>query len=126
MLQLFRVILFQKEQTLLLAQMYFKTSLLELRILLLGMGLVEDPMGLQLQKEMYLLVTISVKQVHGLIKYIYSFNIPGLEPSTGSREGTLLEYDLEGNIIPSAGTFNSMSVRLIMLLQLFKMKLLVK
>jgi len=31
-------------------------------------------------------------------------NISGLTPSTGSGEGTLLEYDFSGNIIPSAGT----------------------
>jgi len=46
--------------------MYFKTSLMELKILLLVMGPAVDPMGLQLDKEMYLFVTIQevpVKQV---------------------------------------------------------------
>jgi len=66
MFQLFRITLFQKEKTLELFQMYFKTSLPELRILLLVTGKVEEPMGLHLDKEMYLLVTIQevpVKQV---------------------------------------------------------------
>jgi len=41
-----------------------KISLLELKILLLVMGLVEDPMALHLDKEIYLLVTIQeVKMV---------------------------------------------------------------
>jgi len=39
----------------------------------------------------------------------HSFNISGLTSSTGSREGTILEYDSEGNIIPSAGTYNTVS-----------------
>jgi len=46
--------------------MYFKISLKELKILLLDMGLVEDSVGLQLDKAMYLLLTIQevpVKQV---------------------------------------------------------------
>jgi len=37
------------------------------------------------------------------------FNSPGLKPSTGSREGTLLGFDSSGNIIPSAGSYNSVS-----------------
>jgi len=40
------------EQTLALVQMYFKNSQLELRILQLEMGLVKEPMGLQLEAEM--------------------------------------------------------------------------
>jgi len=40
---------------------------------------------------------------------VTSFNISGLTPSTGSREGTILEFDSSGNIIPSAGTYNSVS-----------------
>jgi len=48
---------------------------------------------------------------------IASFNISGLIPSTGSGERTLLEYDSEGNIIPSTGTYNS--VRLIVSSHLF-------
>jgi len=40
---------------------------------------------------------------------ITSFNISGLTPSTGSGEGTILEFDSLGNIIPSAGTYNTVS-----------------
>jgi len=40
---------------------------------------------------------------------VTSFNISGLTSSTGSREGTILEFDSEGNISPSAGTYNSVS-----------------
>jgi len=38
---------------------------------------------------------------------ITSFNISGLTVSTGSGEGTILEFDSSGNVIPSAGTYNS-------------------
>jgi len=37
------------------------------------------------------------------------FNISGLTSSTGSGEGTILEFDSSGNIIPSAGTYNTVS-----------------
>jgi len=33
----------------------------------------------------------------------------GLNASTGTGEGTILEFDYSGNIIPSVGTYNSMS-----------------
>jgi len=38
-----------------------------------------------------------------------SFNICGLTPSMGTGTGTILEYNLAGNIIPSASTYNSVS-----------------
>jgi len=37
------------------------------------------------------------------------FIIPGLTASTGTGEGTILEFDSSGNIIPSAGTYNTVS-----------------
>jgi len=37
------------------------------------------------------------------------FNISGLVPSTGSGEGTILEFDSSGNIIPLGGTYNMVS-----------------
>jgi len=40
---------------------------------------------------------------------VTSFIIPGLAASTGSGEGTILEFDSSGNIIPSAGTYNTVS-----------------
>jgi len=40
---------------------------------------------------------------------ITSFNISGLTASTGSGEGTILEFDSSGNILPSAGTYNTVS-----------------
>jgi len=40
---------------------------------------------------------------------ITSFNISGLTASTGSREGTILEFDSSGNIIPAVGTYNTVS-----------------
>jgi len=40
---------------------------------------------------------------------ITSFNISGLTASTGTGEGTILEFDSSGNIIPSEGTYNSVS-----------------
>jgi hypothetical protein len=40
---------------------------------------------------------------------VTSFNFPSLAASTGSGEGTIIEYDSSGNIIPSAGTYNSVS-----------------
>jgi len=39
---------------------------------------------------------------------ITTLNVPGLT-STGSGEGTILEYDSSKNILPSAGTYNSVS-----------------
>jgi len=40
---------------------------------------------------------------------ITSFNISGLTASTGTGEGTILEFDSSGNIIPSEGTYNRVS-----------------
>jgi len=40
---------------------------------------------------------------------VTSFNISGLKASTGSGEGTILEFDSAGNILPSAGTYNTVS-----------------
>jgi len=40
---------------------------------------------------------------------ITSFNISGLAASTGTGEGTILEFDSSGNIIPSVGTYNMVS-----------------
>jgi len=40
---------------------------------------------------------------------VTTFNISGLTPSTGSGEGTILEFDSSGNITPSAGTCNAIS-----------------
>jgi len=44
-----------------------------------------------------------------VVPTITSFNISGLTASTGTGEGTILEFDSSGNIIPSAGTYNSVS-----------------
>jgi len=40
---------------------------------------------------------------------ITSFNMSGLAASTGSGEGTILEFDSAGNILPSAGTYNTVA-----------------
>jgi len=40
---------------------------------------------------------------------VTSFIIPGLTASTGTGEGTILEFDSSGYIIPSAGTYNTVS-----------------
>jgi len=40
---------------------------------------------------------------------VTSFIIPGLTASMGTREGTILEFDSSGYIIPSAGTCNTVS-----------------
>jgi len=40
---------------------------------------------------------------------INSFNISGLKASTGTGEGTILEFDSAGNILPSAGTYNTVA-----------------
>jgi len=40
---------------------------------------------------------------------VTSFNISGLTASTGTGEGTILDFDSSGYIIPSAGTLNSVS-----------------
>jgi len=40
---------------------------------------------------------------------INSFIIPGLTQSTGSGEGIILEYNSSGNIIPSTGTYSTVS-----------------
>jgi len=46
---------------------------------------------------------------HSPFKNFLKVNISGFTPSAGSREGTLLESDSSGNIIPSAGTYNLVS-----------------
>jgi len=40
---------------------------------------------------------------------VTSFIIPGLTQLTGSGEGIILEFNSSGNIIPSAGTYNTVS-----------------
>jgi hypothetical protein len=40
---------------------------------------------------------------------VTSFNFPSLAASTGTGAGTIIEYDSSGNIIPSAGTYNSVA-----------------
>jgi len=40
---------------------------------------------------------------------ITSFNISGLTPSTGTSAGTILEFDLAGNILPIAGIYKTVS-----------------
>jgi len=40
---------------------------------------------------------------------VTTFNISGLTASTGTGEGTILEFDSSGYIIPSAGTYNTVS-----------------
>jgi len=40
---------------------------------------------------------------------VTSFIMPGLTTSTGTGEGTILEFDSSGYIIPSAGTYNTVS-----------------
>jgi len=38
-----------------------------------------------------------------------AFNISGLSASTGTSVGTILEFDLDGNILPMAGTYKTVS-----------------
>jgi len=38
---------------------------------------------------------------------VTQFNIPGLAASTGTGVGTILEFDLAGNILPMAGTYKT-------------------
>jgi len=40
---------------------------------------------------------------------VTAFNIAGLAPSTGTGTGTILEFDSEGNILPMAGTYKTVS-----------------
>jgi hypothetical protein len=40
---------------------------------------------------------------------IYTINVPALAASTGTGDGTILDYDSSANILPSSGTFNSVS-----------------
>jgi len=40
---------------------------------------------------------------------VTQFNIPGLVASTGTSAGTILEFDLAGNILPMAGTYKTVS-----------------
>jgi len=40
---------------------------------------------------------------------VTQFNIPGLTASTGTGAGTILEFDLAGNILPTAGTYKTVS-----------------
>jgi len=40
---------------------------------------------------------------------VTQFNILGLAPSTGTGAGTILEFDSEGNILPMAGTYKTVS-----------------
>jgi len=40
---------------------------------------------------------------------VTQFNIPGLAASTGTGAGTILEFDLTGNILPTAGTYKTVS-----------------
>jgi len=38
---------------------------------------------------------------------VTQFNIPGLATSTGTSAGTILEFELAGNILPMAGTYKT-------------------
>jgi len=40
---------------------------------------------------------------------ITQFNIPGLTASTGTGAGTILEFDLAGNVLPMAGTYKTVA-----------------
>jgi len=40
---------------------------------------------------------------------VTAFNISGLAASTGTSAGTILEFDLAGNILPMAGTYKTVS-----------------
>jgi len=40
---------------------------------------------------------------------VTQFNIPGLAASTGTGAGTILEFDLAGNILPTAGTYKTVA-----------------
>jgi len=40
---------------------------------------------------------------------VTQFNIPGLTALTGTGAGTILEFDLAGNILPTAGTYKNVS-----------------
>jgi len=42
---------------------------------------------------------------------ITTLNVPGLVSSMGTGTGTILEYTSSKNIIPSAGTYNSVRSR---------------
>jgi len=40
---------------------------------------------------------------------VTQFNIPGLTALTGTGAGTILEFDLAGNMIPTAGTYKTVA-----------------
>jgi len=40
---------------------------------------------------------------------VTAFNMTGLAASTGTSAGTILEFDSEGNILPTAGTYKTIS-----------------
>jgi len=41
---------------------------------------------------------------------VTQFNIPGLTALTGTGMGTILEFDSAGNVLPTAGTYNTVSI----------------
>jgi len=63
-----------------------------------GQQLIGDPIALGAG------VVISNYNQLMVASNVTSFNISGLTSSTGSREGTISEFESSGNIIPSAGT----------------------
>jgi len=40
---------------------------------------------------------------------VTQFNIPGLTASTGTGVGTILEFDLDGNVLPMVGTYKTVA-----------------
>jgi len=44
-----------------------------------------------------------------VVTNVTAFNMVGLAPSTGTSAGTILEFDSEGNKLPTAGTYNTMA-----------------
>jgi len=40
---------------------------------------------------------------------VTQFNMPSLAASTGMGKGTILEFDLAGNILPTVGTYKTVS-----------------
>jgi hypothetical protein len=53
--------------------------------------------------------TVSKENQLVVASNITSFNMSGLTASTGTGTGTILEFNSSGNIIPSAGTYNTVS-----------------
>jgi len=53
--------------------------------------------------------TVSKENQLMVVPNITSFNISGLTTSTGTGTGTILEYDSTGNVLPTAGTYNTVS-----------------